>query len=356
MSDELSEVVRAHRLRYPEMEAQDLIKLIYQNEFGVGHLIEDEDVAFARLKDEWLEVTDLEGESIALFDPIGNGLCRLHLRELKKRAYAREETVLKAIVRLMKATAAEVNGSQESFERKAKAVYNECRHSKLKATFQEAILHEARGDVHHSNLFREAYHPAYRIIKEAFAKHIPLYIEMERQLECKKSIVVAIDGPCGSGKSTLAERIKSVYDANVIHMDDFYLPRALRTEERLKEPGGNLHRERFMEEVFPKLKTGQTFSYRQFDCRIMDFGAFRAIEERPVTVVEGSYSQRPEFVEAYDLKVFLGISESVQQKRIKARNDEEALSRFNALWIPMENIYFGTFNVEEKADLWLNGE
>ena len=47
--------------------------------------------------------------------------------------------------------------------------------------------------------------------------------------------VIAIDGRCASGKSTLAQQLAGLTGAGIIHMDDFFLPRELRTEERLTE-------------------------------------------------------------------------------------------------------------------------
>ena len=52
--------------------------------------------------------------------------------------------------------------------------------------------------------------------------------------------VIAIDGMAASGKSTLAARLAEELDGCVIHMDDFFLPPELRTQERLSSPGGNV--------------------------------------------------------------------------------------------------------------------
>ena len=57
----------------------------------------------------------------------------------------------------------------------------------------------------------------------------------------KEIIVIAIDGMTGSGKSTLAEELCQVYNAPIFQTDDYFLPPELRIEERLNEPGGNIH-------------------------------------------------------------------------------------------------------------------
>ena len=40
--EELEKILQDHAKRYPQMEPTDGVKLIYQNEFGGGHLIKDE--------------------------------------------------------------------------------------------------------------------------------------------------------------------------------------------------------------------------------------------------------------------------------------------------------------------------
>ena len=69
--------------------------------------------------------------------------------------------------------------------------------------------------------------------------------------------VIALDGRAAAGKSTLAAALAETLQAAVIHMDDFFLPPALRTPQRLDRPGGNIHYERFAEEVLPRLRGGQ---------------------------------------------------------------------------------------------------
>ena len=73
--------------------------------------------------------------------------------------------------------------------------------------------------------------------------------------------VIAIDGRAASGKTTLSLALGDILGAGVVHMDDFFLPGELRTKERLSEAGGNLHRERFSDEVVSHIRGGG-FDYR----------------------------------------------------------------------------------------------
>lgn len=45
-------LLKSHFALYPEMEAQDAVKLCYQSAYGPGHLIRDEQAAVNRLVKE----------------------------------------------------------------------------------------------------------------------------------------------------------------------------------------------------------------------------------------------------------------------------------------------------------------
>lgn len=102
--------------------------------------------------------------------------------------------------------------------------------------------------------------------------------------------VIAIDGMAASGKSTLAARLAEELDGCVIHMDDFFLPPELRTQERLSSPGGNVHYERFEAEVAEALRSGRDFEYGVFDCSRMEITASRRIKAGGLVIVEGAYA------------------------------------------------------------------
>ena len=121
--------------------------------------------------------------------------------------------------------------------------------------------------------------------------------------------IIAIDGRCAAGKTTLAARLAKELGGDVIHMDDFFLPPALRTPERRSEPGGNVHYERFLTEVIPKLASGQAFSYQRFDCSRMAPGDWLPVQNNGFVFVEGAYSCHPVLGEYMDRKVFLDIDQ-----------------------------------------------
>lgn len=204
--------------------------------------------------------------------------------------------------------------------------------------------------VSHSVLYRNTYMPAYRVIDTRFARIFDLLGEIGERLAEKDRVIIAIDGRCASGKTTMADWIARIFPASVIHMDDFFLPGELRTPERMAEVGGNLHRERFMEEVIPHLHDDR-FSYRVFQCSTFTYADTpRVVEGNRVLICEGSYALHPDFGKYYDIAVFSDIDPEEQLRRILERDGEFMLNRFRNEWIPMEEKYFTGMGIRGKCD------
>ncbi len=169
-------------------------------------------------------------------------------------------------------------------------------------------------------------------------------------LKLENTDILAIDGPCGSGKTTLAKEISELYDVDVIHMDDFFLPLSLRTPKRLQEHGGNVHYERFLDEVIKGILSKDAFSYRKFSCKIMDYDEVIHITNNKPIIIEGSYSLRPDFQPFYTKKAYLTVDSLTQQQRLIQRVGLEHFKDFQERWIPKEQGYFHHFHIEECAD------
>lgn len=168
----------------------------------------------------------------------------------------------------------------------------------------------------------------------------------------QKPIIIAIDGRCGSGKTTLAAGLKEKNGWRVFPMDDFFLRPEQRTEERFVKPGGNVDHERFLEEILLPLQNGvQTFFYRPFDCQRQDFAEAVSVTAGDVNVVEGSYSCHPALWDAYDLRVFLDVTEAEQERRILLRNGKDSAKMFKERWIPLEERYFEAYRIKERCEL-----
>ena len=158
----MTHILRAHFARYPQMTPQDAVKLLYQSAFGPGHLIRDEGYARARLAEELAQTPPCDGE---LLEDIGGGYARLHLGAAKAQGLS-EEAVY---ARFSRAAAAPCPG-KAAFEAavaclEALAAGGEAPFSADQlAAYLTAYRAEGCPMVSHSEPYRAAYRPAYRVV------------------------------------------------------------------------------------------------------------------------------------------------------------------------------------------------
>jgi uridine kinase/uncharacterized membrane protein len=354
---------------YPKSEAVDLLKVLYQNEFGPGHLITDSIKAKKLLADEIIHTDSAAPEEVV--EPIGNKLCRLHIAAVKNGGLSAE-----TFYRFFEMTAIHTRGTEESFLRKVKTLKSIAKiglptkivdygvkHLSLSVTKTQKLPFSAAeidaavsmwqagggGLFSHSAGFKEAYKPAYRVVEAQFCDNLKIFAAIDRLLESKdKPVFVALDGKCGAGKTTLAALIAEVYGAAVIPTDHFFLRPEQRTPERGAEAGGNIDYERFEEEVIRSLKAGGAFSYKPYDCSTQSLSEPVEVGENRLYIIEGTYSAHPKFKDLYDMEVFLYVKPDEQLRRIKIRNPETA-ERFKNEWIPKEEKYFESLNVFSES-------
>lgn len=174
---------------------------------------------------------------------------------------------------------------------------------------------------------------------------------IEKRKETGKRTVVALDGMCAAGKSTLAAKLAERFGGSSIAIDDFHLPFDMRTGERRAEPGGNMHYERFSQEVAAYLRNGETFSYGRFSCRDGKVTETKTVAaDCPLVVIEGAYAMQPEFRDIYDLSVCVLVSDGLQKERLLAREGEEKYKNFETMWMPMEHKYLTYYNIPSICD------
>lgn len=167
---ELLEVLQAHSLRYPASRPQDAVKLIYQNEFGGGHLLTNRDRAMRMLEQEWktanAEATTHGTESEPFAEDIGGGFLRLNLRPAAHAGFTAEQ-----IGRMFAESAMEIRGNKPRFLAKLdflKAHLAETNYffdaDELSAYTDEYVAGGCL-PMHHSDKYKELYRPAYRIVE-----------------------------------------------------------------------------------------------------------------------------------------------------------------------------------------------
>ena len=156
------EIILEHMRTYPLMEPVDAVKLLYQREFGGGHLITDPVSSYSYIL---AEHRSLDHDTLPRSEAIGNGLVRLHLAGLPETAL---DEVSTAFVR----SSERVQGDLERFKQSLEDLRLLAGQGRLVFTITDLDLFlrdYAAQDwpmVRHSERYRQAYRPAYRVLLE----------------------------------------------------------------------------------------------------------------------------------------------------------------------------------------------
>ena len=345
----MEEILLAHQKRYAEMEAIDYYKLIYQQTFGSYDDQINEKDSLEKLTEEYIGID--KTKTRVFHEPIGNGYVRVHLG-----AEEISETTLSLLNKFFIRSTNRRSGTIEQLEERLERAVELAKEEKLTVDAQDLAgvfqFYKERcyPPASQSKVYHEQYDPHYRVLAASYLEYLPVLEYLVELAKGDTPKLIAIDGRCGSGKTTFAQVVKEVLDCNVFHMDDFFLPIEMKTEERLGEPGGNVHYERVLEEVIQPLMKRREVKLVPFDCSINDLDKLTVIPYKKFNVIEGVYSFHPALEEYYDVKIFVTTDPGTQIQRIKERGHEAKLHRFINEWIPLEEKYIENLRVNELAD------
>jgi hypothetical protein len=166
-------IVIEHYSRYPLLQVEDLYKLAHQGALGSEHAIQDITTARNWLVREIDDLPESSAEPIAEEISPENHIIRIHLKPYLE-ASGDPENLLAAFFK----TANEFHGSigllkeyWRCCEDLAKQGIIGISSDKLSAFFasKEAVEFPA---VHHSEQYKHAYHPGYRVIKLDFLQNL----------------------------------------------------------------------------------------------------------------------------------------------------------------------------------------
>jgi hypothetical protein len=161
----IGQLLTYHFQRYPRMELADVYKLLHQAAMGPGHAIDDAVHARNRLESEVARLG--EGHEDPIADPISpdGKLARVHLRP-----YLAGGHTVKVLIDAFVQTGRTYQGAPEKLEKFcgclgefASAGSIPFSRDEVERYFQ-TIIERGYPIVHHSDTYRHAYRPAYRVV------------------------------------------------------------------------------------------------------------------------------------------------------------------------------------------------
>ena len=160
---EFERILLAHLQRYPLMGPEDCAKLIYQSEFAGEHMIADAEQSLEWVRRELDETEACNGE---IYEEIGDGMARLHLGPAKAAGMSPEEINQRFV-----SSAAKAEVTKEGQEQKLRLLERLCREGCTPfsvgelSDFLEKYRAAGSPALHHSEGYRKAYAPHYRVVK-----------------------------------------------------------------------------------------------------------------------------------------------------------------------------------------------
>lgn len=166
----IERIIKTQVAAHPSARPQDMIKLCFQAAFGAEHLLIDRERAYNHFINEY-NATDPTDEP--LFEEISDYYARMNLGAVKREGIAPERAFDAFYM-----TASEKSKCGEDFEKHLLSVEKLSKENALPFSFDEwrSLLEEYRtlggGPVHHSSAYREAEHPAYRVVAKKYIESI----------------------------------------------------------------------------------------------------------------------------------------------------------------------------------------
>ncbi|MBS7631845.1 hypothetical protein KEJ47_09835 [Candidatus Bathyarchaeota archaeon] len=160
----IKRLIQSHVQRRPLMRAVDVYKLLYQGVFGVGHILGED--AFERLKAEALRLNlnDYSDEPLLEDVSVDGSIVRVNLRPYISKGLP-IESLYSAMVK------SSAQGNAKEFRLLWNAFRELVDSKKLEfdlaeiADLDELTKFEDIPPVRHSNIYREAYKPSYRVVE-----------------------------------------------------------------------------------------------------------------------------------------------------------------------------------------------
>lgn len=176
-------------------------------------------------------------------------------------------------------------------------------------------------------------------------------------LQMRPRILIGIDGCGGSGKTKLASELLNVlHNAQIVHMDDFYLS----SDKRMciadpKPVGWQFDWKRMEREVLKPMDSGQLVRYQRYDWQTDHLAEWRELQPLGVVIVEGIFTLRKELTGYYNIRLWVDCPREVRLQRGLMRDDEEARLQWEQDWMVEEDRYVTEHLPHLNADKIISG-
>ena len=171
LEEKIEALIRRHLSLRPEMRATDAYKLLYQGVLGVRHLLNDDARRWLESEAEGLNLEDPHRDPLVEEISVDGSFVRVNLRP-----YLRRGLNLDRLFAAMKESSRTGNGREEEFARVWNAFVELVRLESLAFDLEEVEAVDGEAEQkeypprHHSEAYRAAYSPSYRVVSKEVLK------------------------------------------------------------------------------------------------------------------------------------------------------------------------------------------
>lgn len=322
-----------HLKKYPLINKEDKIKLIYQSTLGPNHLGKNllKENVKQRLEKELLETNNRRDN---LYEWISENFVRINIHKYVESSFSLDY-LIDSFIASSKKTPYNIEVLKQQLRKYLK---------------DEELKDYDYQPISHSNIYRNTYLPHYLVINKDYLtmdlriKQLDNFMSKTRDFS-----ITSLDGKCTAGKTTITKVLEDKY--TIINIDDFFLAKEKKTPDRLKEIGGNIDYElvkKTLEEVRKSWEQNKKeIEYTVFDCNKQSYYN-KKITLKNKVILEGVYSYHKYFNELIDYLAYLQVDFETQIKRVGNRTLKD---KFLNEWIPLENKYFDYYKLEDNCDI-----
>ena len=166
-------LVKNHLERYPQLQIQDVYKMLYQGEFGVGHLIDNPQAAKNYLNSELEQVAGDSTEPLWEYISPDSSMVRINLRPFKFRQMDSRK-LIQAMLKTTRTVIGDTTRFINDWDIIQQGINKKLLPFSASKTKKFWLEMKAQGfpAVHHSQDYQQAYHPAYRVIKAEYLEEV----------------------------------------------------------------------------------------------------------------------------------------------------------------------------------------
>lgn len=325
----------------PVSGVQDFIKYLYQKRFGPAHFI---NVDYDVIHDFFMkEIQNLNPVAYHedLYDYAGDVFARVNLRPYQALGFD-----LRALFERFIASS-EAQANHEIFYADLNILYSYLLGKKFaKEQIDEKYsLAKKPGfmSFHHSEQYRNAYLPAYRLIKREFISKDIRYAQFINYLSSfspEKPAIIAVEGRNENMITEFCAKAAEDLPITVISCDHF------RDVDNENEFG--INSERLKAEALSKLKPGKNLLYRKYNRRNREYSQVKIEKTKQLVLVEGIFSANPKLAGRYDAVIYIDDGKGFREQKSMISPDER---EYRELWLSRLDKYYRKYNIMFGSDL-----